>query len=929
MGIFGKKHEKEFKELHNDNLFGDDDDVLLPAYNRNTTSKNVGNGNIHAPHAITPDELSGNKRIETIPMKHTETGSVYKQMKEREQKTNISAMEDDYTPSWATSSVPPETKSQAESKKIEPTASEPSVKETVNTTVSKQPSIDKIKPHPAFSDAFLERCRNAVEKASENDETAARRLNENTESVSSQNSENAPVKKPGNATRSCDEIIRMLRGKTDSSVEAVNEASPEVFADSSVDAKNNSENMHDITDRKVEVEIIPTDSDSDIMHTASSSNLDSDMRVYGKIVKGTVIQQTPDGDVEGTEFVKPKVTQDTIIADDKTIMFGNLGDVISKRADDDFTASKFDSQDNRYDDDDDYLDDTPYYETEDPLLADIDDYKTLNDSAELLTKFIAEKSRNKILTVFSFVAVAIMLLLATPFLKMLSASNLGLINFIVLAATLLVNYDIFSDFKKFVSKRLTFDSATALISTVLLIQVAVSTFMFSGKYNGFEIAGVVLIAANRFAHLLKVSRILKGLKIIANSEDKRAIISVDGKNAKIIASGAVQSEAIVLCDRKALNIKNFIKSSNYLSPIDLKVNTLIIISTSISLVALLVVGFLANFGLGLTVASAVLTCMFPATAIFTCELPMYFAAKKADSYGAMLAGYKGAYELNLANLVAVSSSDLFPEGSVSLYNMKTLSENEIGKTLLDAGAVSKAANSPLSSIFESIIGADYKINRPKVNGVQYEDKMGISGWIDERTILIGNRNLMQGHNVSVPPASVDQKILRAGYFPVYIAIDGVPCLLLIVKYDTDPEVTAELQALCNTGMTVVVDPKDPNTSSAMICDYFGLPDDALKVMNHNGRVTYEHTAAYSENCSAPAVFGKNICGFFASVTSSIKLNSTYRILTAIFVIVAILGGVSVITLAVASKLNLINTLTVGVFQLLGAAISAIIAKVRS
>ena len=102
--------------------------------------------------------------------------------------------------------------------------------------------------------------------------------------------------------------------------------------------------------------------------------------------------------------------------------------------------------------------------------------------------------------------------------------------------------------------------------------------------------------------------------------------------------------------------------------------------------------------------------------------------------------------------------------------------------------------------------------------------MGISGWIGERTILIGNRNLMQGHNIPAPSASVDQKILRAGYFPVYIAVDSVPCLLFVVKYDVDPAIAHELRVLCNTGMTVVVDPKDPNTSSAMLCDYFGKFD---------------------------------------------------------------------------------------------------------
>ena len=915
MGIFGKNRNNEFDNLHNNDLFSDEDDILVPLNERKNEVHNIGNRNIQAPHAITADELSGAKAPETIIMEHTGPNSVYERVKERKQQPKETAIEDDYIPSWATAKT-----EEAKPETTVQTVAVPKV-EVPNEKVLEHAAKTAVPAHSAFSDAFLERCRVAVEKASAEDEASAYHTVK-PEPVAEVKPEPTPEPKPAqesSSTRSVDEIIRMLRGKADETVEETAKTQPETIIENEIPTE---------TDRKVEVEVIPTNSDSDIMHTTTSHTVDSDVKVYGKIIKGAVIQQTPNGDVEGTEFVKPKVTQDTIIAEDRTIMFGDLNDIISKRADNEMSAQNYEA-DVDFDDEEDYLDDNPYYETDDPELKDIEDYKNLNDASKLLSQLSAEKSSHKTLTVFSFVAVAIMLLFAVLFNGVIAASSIRIVNLITFAATLLVNYNIFFDLKKVFNGRPKFDSAVAVTTSVLLIQTLVSTFAFNGKYDGLAIAGVILLATCRLTHLLKTSRILKGLKLIANSNDKRAVVSASGKNAQTISSGAVNSEAIVLCDRKAVNIKNYIKSCEYASPIDLKVKTLLIVAGVLSIVSLLAVGFLVNFGLGLTVAALVLLCMFPATMLLTCELPMYFATSKANDLGAMLAGYKGAYELNLANLVAVSSSDLFPEGSVSLYNMKTLGENEIGKTLLDAGAVSEAANSPSSSIFKTIIGNEYKINKPKVNGVQYEDKMGISGWIGERTILIGNRNLMQGHNVSVPPASVDQKILRAGYFPVYIAIDGKPCLLFIVKYDTDPDVTAELQALCSTGMTVVVDPKDPNTSSAMICDYFGLPDDALKVMNHNGRTAYEQTTAKVEDSSSPAVFTENICGFFSAVTSAIKLNTTYRIMTALFVIAAVLGAVLLATLVVTAKLSLFNTLTVGGFEILFAVISGIVAKVRS
>ena len=187
---------------------------------------------------------------------------------------------------------------------------------------------------------------------------------------------------------------------------------------------------------------------------------------------------------------------------------------------------------------------------------------------------------------------------------------------------------------------------------------------------------------------------------------------------------------------------------------------------------------------------------------------------------------------------------------------------------------------------------------------------------------------MQGHNIPVPPAAVDQKILKQGYFPVYISCHGKPCLLFLVEYTVDPYISSQLQALCNTGMTVVVNPTDPNCTSLMLSDYFGLPNDAIKVMNHNGRVAYENESVAADSSSAFASFTDSICGMFSAITSSIKLNSVITTLTAIFIIAAVLSVAATTVFAIIGKLAIINSLTFAAFQLLFAAIIFIISRIK-
>ena len=953
MGIFKKKKPDEFEGLHNDNLFNDDDDVIIPVGQHKSGSHAVGHNGATAPHALTVNEVldsGADTPTGSAPM----PDSIYTRMKERDAATET-GIGDDYVPSWATPAATTESTDDILSHSGTASADRP-VKETTPEVIPVTPAPVIEPERSASSDAFLERCRIAVERATA-DEASYHHTDSTKPRLTAEvvpeglEEDEKPTEAP--TTRSVDDIIRMLRGNMPDgregkpvtpevtpepeepempAIESVAEPEAEPITAEAPTVEAPAPEAPALDGRrevKVEVEVIPTEGESTIMHSAPANEPDSDVRIYGKVVRGAVIQHTPEGDVEASEFVRaPKVSQDTIVADDKTIMFGDLGDVISQRADADLDAGIDDFGDDDFDEDDDYLE-APYYETEDPALKNIEDYRDLNDAARLRTDLAAEKSKNKTVAVFSTVITALLTISATGALGFLPLATVRLLDIILLLAALIMNWDIFADLKKLGKFRPGFDTCTAVASSLVLVQNILSHFVFEGKHVGFAAAAAVLLTVNRFSKLMKSSRILRGLELIANSEPKRAVVSVGGNNGKVISSGACEGEALVLCDRSTVNVKDYLKNCGYDSPFDRKVKILFTVCASLAVAAFIIVGLVSGFGLGFEVMTAMLCLMWPASAALVCELPMYLASKKISNYGAMLAGYKGAYELNLSNIVAVSSTDLFPEGSVKLYNMKTLSENEMGHTLMNAAAVAIAANSPLSGIFKGIIGNVSLSALPKVNGVQYEDKMGISGWIGENTILIGNRNLMQGHNISVPPASVDQKIHRAGYFPVYIASNGVPCLLFLVKYETDPEVAHELQLLCNTGMTVVVDPKDPNTTDAMICDYFGLPNDALKVMNHNGRVSYERTSAPTDSASAPAAFGKDICGFFASITASIRLGGIYSILTAIFIIAAVLGVVMTVYLSVTGKTSLVNPLTVAGFQILFAVISAIIAKIKT
>ena len=153
---------------------------------------------------------------------------------------------------------------------------------------------------------------------------------------------------------------------------------------------------------------------------------------------------------------------------------------------------------------------------------------------------------------------------------------------------------------------------------------------------------------------------------------------------------------------------------------------------------------------GVCAAAAILCLTALPISLLIDALPLYHASKKLSKKGAMLAGKTGAELVEQANAVVINANDIFPSGTVTLHQMKVLSENNLEDTLLRAASLTETMQSPLSPIFKKIAGNSNITVLPDSDTVKYEEAMGISGWVDNRLLFIGNRTLMEAHGISVP-----------------------------------------------------------------------------------------------------------------------------------------------------------------------------------
>lgn len=494
-----------------------------------------------------------------------------------------------------------------------------------------------------------------------------------------------------------------------------------------------------------------------------------------------------------------------------------------------------------------------------------DDYASPDDAKRVGVNLIIER-RNAFLRLLISIVLAGVLaltlipslhnaLMATPKAYFITCAAI----YFVLA---IINFDMFKSIKSLITPRKLPEAGIALSSAAVVVYSLVAAIMGINPFN-IVFIGAICLCFKAVALFMRAATRLGNFKIVVSRGDKYGIKFIDDKQTTFaMARNSIEGDVLVASSIKTENIQDFLKNTYSDSAMNGVLGKYIIISAVIALISAIAFGVkLSSFIGALEVFAFCLMFLISPSAFFTEILPLRRAGKKLNRLGAMLTGVNAAKKLDIANALTITSSQLFPDGCISLYDMKILDANEIDETLIDAAAITDAIGSPLKGILNSI-AKTRPVEIPVADTIKYEERLGISGWIKDRRIFIGNRTLLEAHGISTPPIEVDRKILRQGYFPVYLASEGRPCALLIVKYSVRKDIALRLQKLSNTGITFLVDSCDPNLTNDMICDYFGLWEDSVRVMGGSGceknriatepQVDFSTLAAYKGSLSALA-----------------------------------------------------------------------------
>ena len=491
---------------------------------------------------------------------------------------------------------------------------------------------------------------------------------------------------------------------------------------------------------------------------------------------------------------------------------------------------------------------------------------------------------------------------------------------IVLVITIIANANVLLDgISSF--KGMRFGKNTGSVISVFAALLQNIVFLFSSAEpfeNGLALltaAAVLPLAFNRTAEYFEYKRIGENFEYISNNE-LFSIGKIEKKQTAFeIGRGLLLDDPSVLASQKTSFPRRFIELSQKFYPSDDVNKRLVPISFGASVLVGAVTLLITKDSLSAITAFTGAVCVsVPYFSYLVDALIISKTSKKLLEKGGMLAGWDAFRECNSANALAFDSADVFDENGGNVFGIHPFYDIQIDEAILYTASLLIKSGGPLGNLFKRIIVGETSL-LPPVDSLTYEDKLGLSAWIFNRRILVGNGDLLRNHNVVIPDMALIERHLCEGRYPLYLAIDGKAAAVFIVSYDVNNENAKLLKSIEKNSISLLVRSDDANITEEMVATKLSLPQSGVKVLSAvSGDIYKSYCAGVTSAADALLMHDGKPHSFLSAINAALSLGSVKHILN-IFQTCAMGIGLAIVSsLAFVSGLSSLNCLQLIVLQ---------------
>lgn len=377
-------------------------------------------------------------------------------------------------------------------------------------------------------------------------------------------------------------------------------------------------------------------------------------------------------------------------------------------------------------------------------------------------------------------------------------------------------------------------AATAAIGTIL-VMIAPET-LSQEMVHLYVPCAMLALFCNAIGRLLVVRRALRNCNVLSHEGQKRVMAYISQEEvAELLTRELIYDVPIVAAVRKADATCDFLRYTYSMDAADALCRIMTPVSMGLSVViavclTVIRVGFAPSL-LWFSVLFSMITLLVTAScclaSTLVSNLPLERESKKAVASGSAILGYQSADDFFDVNALLVEASDLFPKGSVQIQGMKVFSGAKVDDVLLDTASLVNYTDSILQDAFSEMI-PDHEALRA-VDSFVCEDGFGLCGWIANRRVLFGGREMMANHNIEGLPTKAHEVELAEGNDDVlYLSVSGVLSAMFSIQILADPEVCRQMRALRQEHISLVIHSVDHAVTLQRIHALFDFPEHLMK-----------------------------------------------------------------------------------------------------
>ena len=283
--------------------------------------------------------------------------------------------------------------------------------------------------------------------------------------------------------------------------------------------------------------------------------------------------------------------------------------------------------------------------------------------------------------------------------------------------------------------------------------------------------------------------------------------------------------------------------------------------------------------------------------------PVANLCRKARRAGGMVVGYDGIAAMGEVNGLMMDETDLFPSGTVVLEGVKTFGAEDLESTVLSASALINEVGGVLSDLFSQVI-TDSGKELPKVSKFNFEEGNGVSGIVDGKSVLVGNRDILINHSITPPEREEVIKYLAGGKKALFIAVDGKLEAMMVVGYKADKRRRIELNKMEQNGVALILRAVDANITPKFISRLFDISESNINVISgKNGETYAELVKEEVPRADALVATKGRVESLMSIISACIQEKKVIDLIVAAQVIAVVLGFVLVAFLGLISGVD--------------------------